>query len=321
MRPTAALAPQPGLAAVEELVAQARGGGTPGRAVGRGRRRRSLPRGVDLAAYRIVQEALTNVRKQAGPARARVRVRYGRDALELEITDDGRAGANGGGHGDGSSACASASPSTAGSWMPARDPTAASPFAHASRSSASRVATVRAGRSPHRREQHQESDAVRGGGPSPGATPARRVRGARRRPRGRLRDRALGHPVPGTEARPRTSRAALHAAAPLRRRFPFAAPAFAFACRFRRHLRGRTRWAAGHGVFAALLLAFWAVGAHDEARHAVAGVAIGFASLAVIAQWDVRVDYDEPVRARSSPGARSSVAAFALRRRRGGRRR
>jgi signal transduction histidine kinase len=50
---------------------------------------RELPPGVDLSAYRIVQEALTNVLKHAGPARARVVLRYGADDFELEIADDG----------------------------------------------------------------------------------------------------------------------------------------------------------------------------------------------------------------------------------------
>ena len=50
---------------------------------------RELPPGVDVSAYRIVQEALTNALKHAGPARARVSVRYGADALELEIADTG----------------------------------------------------------------------------------------------------------------------------------------------------------------------------------------------------------------------------------------
>jgi signal transduction histidine kinase len=53
-----------------------------------------LPRGVDLTAYRIVQEALTNVMKHAGPASATVRVRYEPGALALEVVDDGR-GVNG----------------------------------------------------------------------------------------------------------------------------------------------------------------------------------------------------------------------------------
>jgi signal transduction histidine kinase len=61
----------------------------------------ALPPGVDLSAYRIVQEALTNALKHAGPARARVLVRYGADELQLEITDDGSAPGNGAGAGHG----------------------------------------------------------------------------------------------------------------------------------------------------------------------------------------------------------------------------
>jgi signal transduction histidine kinase len=62
-----------------------------------------LPAGVDLAAYRIVQEALTNVLKHAGPATATVVVRASGDAVAVEVRDDGR-GQNGdrvagGGHG------------------------------------------------------------------------------------------------------------------------------------------------------------------------------------------------------------------------------
>jgi signal transduction histidine kinase len=92
----AGLRPQPGLADLDELVAQARGAGLPVELVIEGARV-ALPAGVDLAAYRIVQEGLTNTRKHAGPARAGVVVRYRPDAIELEISDDGRLGANGGG--------------------------------------------------------------------------------------------------------------------------------------------------------------------------------------------------------------------------------
>ncbi len=64
--------------------------------------RRDVPPGVDLTAYRIVQEALTNVLKHAGPAQANVRVGYEPGTVRLEIADDGR-GVNGrasdGGHG------------------------------------------------------------------------------------------------------------------------------------------------------------------------------------------------------------------------------
>ena len=67
---------------------------------------RPLPAGMDLAAYRIVQEALTNAVKHAGKATARVTVRHEPEALDIEVTDDGRgaaapllAGAVEGGHG------------------------------------------------------------------------------------------------------------------------------------------------------------------------------------------------------------------------------
>jgi signal transduction histidine kinase len=56
---------------------------------------RALPVGVDLSAYRIVQEALTNTLKHARPARARVTVRYRSDDVELEVVDDGRGSSNG----------------------------------------------------------------------------------------------------------------------------------------------------------------------------------------------------------------------------------
>ena len=98
--PATALRPQPGLADLEELLAQARGAGLPAELVVEGSPAK-LPAGVDLAAYRIVQEGLTNTRKHAGPARAQVAVRYASDALELQISDDGRAGVNGGGGGHG----------------------------------------------------------------------------------------------------------------------------------------------------------------------------------------------------------------------------
>ena len=60
-----------------------------------------LPPGVDLSAYRIVQEALTNVLKHAGPATASVLVRYGGDELELQIADTGGGAVNGPGTGHG----------------------------------------------------------------------------------------------------------------------------------------------------------------------------------------------------------------------------
>jgi signal transduction histidine kinase len=92
--------PQPGLDRLDELVAGARGAGLEVDASVEGPLRR-LPAGVDLSAYRIVQEALTNAMKHGGRCRARVVVRYGLDALELEIVDDGRGGAGAPGAGRG----------------------------------------------------------------------------------------------------------------------------------------------------------------------------------------------------------------------------
>lgn len=81
-------APQPSLAHVERLVAQSRAAGLPVTLEVEGAVR-PLPEALDVSAYRIVQEALTNILKHAGPAHAWVLVRYEDDALELEIDDDG----------------------------------------------------------------------------------------------------------------------------------------------------------------------------------------------------------------------------------------
>jgi signal transduction histidine kinase len=98
---TLALAPQPSLAGLEALAEQVREAGLPIELRIEGEPR-ELPPGIDLSAYRIVQEALTNVLKHAGPrASARVLVRYGEDQVEVEVADDGSgdADAEGGGHG------------------------------------------------------------------------------------------------------------------------------------------------------------------------------------------------------------------------------
>ena len=63
----------------------------------------ALAAGVDLSAYRTVQEALTNVLLHASATRAEVTVRYGADAVEVEVQDDGNGAPAGngdsGGHG------------------------------------------------------------------------------------------------------------------------------------------------------------------------------------------------------------------------------
>jgi signal transduction histidine kinase len=82
------LAPEPGLADVSLLVDQVREAGLPVDLTIEGARH-ELPLGIELSAYRIIQEALTNALKHAGDARASVLIRYGEDSLELEISDDG----------------------------------------------------------------------------------------------------------------------------------------------------------------------------------------------------------------------------------------
>ncbi|HEX3003832.1 MAG TPA: sensor histidine kinase [Angustibacter sp.] len=76
--------PQPGLADVEELVASVRAAGLPVRLEVTGHVR-ALPVGADLSAYRIVQEALTNVLKHAGRATTTVRVEHAEDAVTVEV--------------------------------------------------------------------------------------------------------------------------------------------------------------------------------------------------------------------------------------------
>jgi signal transduction histidine kinase len=83
-----ALAPQPSLKEFGTLVDHVRAAGLPVEVTIEGEAR-DLPPGVDLSAYRIVQEALTNALRHAGPARARVLIRYGQDDLVLEVADDG----------------------------------------------------------------------------------------------------------------------------------------------------------------------------------------------------------------------------------------
>ena len=96
------LSPQPNLRQLEALSEQIRQGGLPVEVIVEGAVRQ-LPPGIELAAYRIVQEALTNALKHAGKAKASVLIRYRDHDLELEVTDDGHgvggAVANSTGHG------------------------------------------------------------------------------------------------------------------------------------------------------------------------------------------------------------------------------
>jgi signal transduction histidine kinase len=95
-----ALAPRPSLAHLDALAERVREAGLPVELHVEGEAK-PLPPGVDLSAYRIVQEALTNALKHAGPASAQVVVRYGPDQVDLEITDDGRGAVDGSGAGHG----------------------------------------------------------------------------------------------------------------------------------------------------------------------------------------------------------------------------
>jgi len=97
-----ALAPQPGLADIEDLVSRTCTDGLEADVRVEGEPAMISP-ALDLCAYRIVQEALTNAIKHAGPARVTVRLRWTRNALEVDVSDTGCGpiGANGasGGHG------------------------------------------------------------------------------------------------------------------------------------------------------------------------------------------------------------------------------
>jgi len=98
----AELEPMPGVGELNELVEQARSGGIWVELSIEGEPR-PLAGGADLAAYRVVQEALTNARKHGGPGvQARVTLRYEPGALRIRVTDDGRGAAavcDGAGHG------------------------------------------------------------------------------------------------------------------------------------------------------------------------------------------------------------------------------
>jgi signal transduction histidine kinase len=96
-----AMAPQPGLARLDALAEQVRAAGLPVTVTIEGAPR-ALPAGVDLSAFRIVQEALTNALRHARATRADVRLRYRPTTVAIEVSDDGVGpppGLNGTGHG------------------------------------------------------------------------------------------------------------------------------------------------------------------------------------------------------------------------------
>ncbi|MDV9173120.1 ATP-binding protein, partial [Streptomyces sp. W16] len=86
--PGTPLAPSPGLAQLAELTGAFAGAGLTVTVTTEGQRR-PLSAGVDLTAYRIVQEALTNVGKHATTESAHVRLRYSHDRLTVTVSDDG----------------------------------------------------------------------------------------------------------------------------------------------------------------------------------------------------------------------------------------
>jgi signal transduction histidine kinase len=94
------LGPQPGLDALDSLVEDVIHAGLPVQLHVDGEPY-ALPRAIDLSAYRIVQEGLTNALKHAHASHADVTVRYRPDELELEIADDGKGPALTNGHGHG----------------------------------------------------------------------------------------------------------------------------------------------------------------------------------------------------------------------------
>jgi signal transduction histidine kinase len=96
----AELEPQPGLENLDALVSRVRSAGLPVRLDVEGEPV-PLPRALDLSAYRIVQEGLTNVLKHAEASHAEVVVRHGPEALQLEVRDDGHGPARGDGLGHG----------------------------------------------------------------------------------------------------------------------------------------------------------------------------------------------------------------------------
>jgi signal transduction histidine kinase len=81
-------APQPGLAEVDELIARVRAAGVEVRLTAEGERTR-IPPGLDLTAYRIIQEALTNTLRHAHATEAQVSINYSPRSIALQVADNG----------------------------------------------------------------------------------------------------------------------------------------------------------------------------------------------------------------------------------------
>jgi signal transduction histidine kinase len=93
--------PAPGLTGLGDLVENASAAGLSVHVTEDGERIR-LPADVDLAAYRIIQESLTNSARHSGGTNATVRLDYGDGALRIDVTDDGRPRAGRAPHANGS---------------------------------------------------------------------------------------------------------------------------------------------------------------------------------------------------------------------------
>jgi len=106
--------PAPGLEQLDDLVSRSAAGGIAVRTTIEGTPR-PVPAGVGLAAYRIAQEALTNVTRHAGRATASVRVSYGERDITVEIADDGRGAGRPDSAGPGAGVSGAASSGAAGS--------------------------------------------------------------------------------------------------------------------------------------------------------------------------------------------------------------
>jgi signal transduction histidine kinase len=98
--PTADREPQPGVRDLDALIARTREAGLDASLVVSGQPR-ELPPGVDLSAYRIVQEALTNVVRHAHAEHAVVTLSYARQGLEVTVVDDGTGSGSTNGHAGG----------------------------------------------------------------------------------------------------------------------------------------------------------------------------------------------------------------------------